>query len=200
MNFKEAYEEMLKGKKIKRPGFDGYWYIEQSNILKLELGEVVEVPFNTWTMIHMSSNDWEVVEENKVWKPKEGEKYFTIDYDGTILNLVVRENVTDYDEINLGNCFKTKKEAEHMAEKLKVINELKNFALENNEKEINWKNDTQKYAVLYDYLCQKIKIDYWNYMRHIPFNIYFTSREIAQKAIEAIGEDRIKKYYFDVEE
>ena len=35
---------------------------------------------------------------------------------------------------------------------------------------------------------------------YIPFNIYFTSEEIAEKAIETIGEDRIKKYYFGVNE
>ena len=33
-----------------------------------------------------------------------------------------------------------------------------------------------------------------------PFNIYFSSKEQAQKAIDAIGEERLKKYYFCVEE
>ena len=27
-----------------------------------------------------------------------------------------------------------------------------------------------------------------------------TSKEIAQKAVETIGEDRIRRYYFDIEE
>lgn len=30
--------------------------------------------------------------------------------------------------------------------------------------------------------------------------MYFDSEEIAKKAIETIGEDRIKKYYFGVNE
>ncbi len=29
MIFREAYYEMLKGKKIKRPCFDEYWYIDK---------------------------------------------------------------------------------------------------------------------------------------------------------------------------
>lgn len=39
-----------------------------------------------------------------------------------------------------------------------------------------------------------------NYYRAQTFNIYFTSLEIAQEAIKTIGEDRIKKYYFDIED
>ncbi len=38
------------------------------------------------------------------------------------------------------------------------------------------------------------------YFKVVPFNVYFTSSEVANKAIETIGEDRIKKYYFDVED
>ena len=33
-----------------------------------------------------------------------------------------------------------------------------------------------------------------------PSNIYFTSKKIAKEAIETIGEERIKKYYFGVNE
>lgn len=34
----------------------------------------------------------------------------------------------------------------------------------------------------------------------ISFNIYFSSPEQTQKAINVIGEERLKKYYFCVEE
>ena len=44
-----------------------------------------------------------------------------------------------------------------------------------------------------------ILVDYFSCTRTNPFNIYFTSFKVAKKAIEAVGEDRIKKYYFDVE-
>ena len=32
MNFKEAYKEMLKGKKVRRPGWKGYWWIEDDKV------------------------------------------------------------------------------------------------------------------------------------------------------------------------
>ena len=204
MNFKEAYKEILKGKKVRRPGFVNPWYIEQDRIvIKLKSGKVLEVPLNTVTIVDMNSNDWEVVEENKeskVWKPEKDGHYCYYNDMGHVYESCYDGDSTDKNRLEFGNCFKTKEEASHMIEKLKVINELKNFALENNEEEIDWKNYAQKYTMIYDYSCQEIRIDYWNYMQFIPFNIYFTSREIAQKAIKTIGEDRIKKYYFDVEE
>lgn len=66
MNFKEAYKEMLKGKKVRRPGFVNPWYIEQDKIvIKLKSGKVLEVPLNIVTIIDMDSNDWEVAEKVK---------------------------------------------------------------------------------------------------------------------------------------
>ena len=33
-----------------------------------------------------------------------------------------------------------------------------------------------------------------------PFNIYFASEKAIHDAIDSIGEERIKKYYFDIED
>ena len=88
-----------------------------------------------------------------------------------------------------------------MVEKFKVIRELQKFANENNEKEIDWKNKTQcKYYLVYDTKDEDLYVDYTTYSKREPFNIYFTSSKIAKRAIEEIGEDRIKKYYFNVED
>lgn len=91
-----------------------------------------------------------------------------------------------------------------MVEKLKVIHELEKFAFENNEKEIDWNNEEQRkyYLVAKHSIDGTIYVDsfYTISIKVIPFNIYFTSEEIAEKAIETIGEDRIKKYYFGVED
>lgn len=202
MTFKEAYKEMLKGQKVRRPGFVNPWYIEQDKIvIKLKSGKVLEVPLNTVTIIDMNSNDWEVVEENKeskVWKPeKNGHYYYN---DGRTYQSSYCEDSIDKCRLEFGNCFKTKEEAEHMAEKLRVIKELGDFALENNEEEIDWNNLSQKkYVIIYDPENQNVDVYcYWR-TQYIPFNIHFTSEKIAQKAIETIGVDRIKKYYFDIE-
>lgn len=86
-----------------------------------------------------------------------------------------------------------------MIENLKVINELKNFALENNKEKINWKDDMQtKWTIFYNHFNKNLEINYWRSTQPIPLNICFTSEEIARKAVKTIGVDRIKKYYFDI--
>lgn len=205
MNFKKAYEEMLKGKKVRRLGWKGYWFIEDDKIkIRLKDGNIKFNAFTQETITNTLADDWEVVKENKeskVWKPEKDGHYYYYDNDGRTYQSSYCEDSIDKCRLEFGNCFKTKEEAEHMIEKLKVINELKKFALENNEEEIDWKNSGEaKYLITYHYACKELEIAYYYYTQYIPFNIYFTSKEIAQKAIETIGEDRIKKYYFDIDE
>lgn len=199
MNFKEAYEKMREGKKVKRKGCSSYCFYDS------EAGRICTGDGLVITGIDFEAalaDDWEIVEEKKkYWTPKEKEKYFYIeDCMGVSDDRNVQAPI-DYCRFNIGNFFKTKIEAEHILEKLKVIHELQKFAYENNEKEIDW-NDAKQYKqfLIYDIEYKKVCIDYKTYVKSEPFNIYFTSFDIARKAIKTIGEDRIKKYYFDVED
>lgn len=202
MNFKDAYKEMLKGKKVRRHAWKGYWFIEDNKIkIHLKDGNTIFDNFTQETITNTLQEDWEVVEESKVWKPEKDGHYYYYNDTGYIYESCYNGDSTDKNRLEFGNCFKTKEEAEHMVEKLKVINELKKFALENNEAEIDWNNLSQKkYVIIYDPENQNVDVYcYWR-TQYIPFNIHFTSEKIAQKAIETIGVDRIKKYYFDIEE
>lgn len=199
MNFKEAYEKMREGKKVKRKGRSSCCFYDS------EAGRICTGDGLVITGIDFEAalaDDWEIVEEKKkYWTPKEKEKYFYIeDCMGVSDDRNVQAPI-DYCRFNIGNFFKTKIEAEHMIEKLKVIHELQKFAYENNEGEIDWKNFNQrKYKIFYDAEDEDLYVDYSIQCESEPFNIYFTSFKIAKKAIEEIGEDRIKKYYFNVEE
>lgn len=98
------------------------------------------------------------------------------------------------------NCFKTKEEAEFELEKRKVLYELRKFAAENNTEEIDWYDIEQsKHAICYNYENECIGVNVIWDIKDV-YNIYFTSEKICYKAIEKIGEDKIKKYLFDVEE
>ena len=206
MNFNEAYQKMLEGKKIKRPGWKGYWFIDnKDNKFKIKLagGEIKENKFTQETIKNTAANDWEIVEEpkSKVYKPKPQEMYYFLAGDGTP---TADHNLDDGSVekfISIGNCFETGKEAKHMVEKLKVIKELRDFALENNNEKIDWRDKCiGKYFITYDFYDEEISIASYTFRNFLPFEIYFTSKEIAQKAIKTIGEYRIKKYYFDIEE
>ena len=199
MNLKEAYQKMLEGKKVKRKG-RSMCCVYDSKENRICTGDGVAVTGIAFEAA--LADDWEIVEEKKkYWTPKEKEKYFYIeDCMGVSDDRNVQAPI-DYCRFNIGNFFKTKIEAEHILEKLKVIHELQKFAYENNEEEIDWKNFNQcKYKIFYDAEDEDLYVDYSIQCESEPFNIYFTSFKIAKKAIEAVGEDRIKKYYFNVED
>ena len=199
MNLKEAYQKMLEGKKVKRKG-RSMCCVYDSKAGRICTGDglvVTGIDFEA-----ALADDWEIVEEPiKDWKPKKGDTYYYIGNVGSIFNYDYREDISDEAHLNIGNYFKTKEDAKHMVEKFKVIRELQKFANENNEEKIDWKNFNQcKYKIFYDAEDKDLYVDYSIQCESEPFNIYFTSFKIAKRAIEEIGEDRIKKYYFNVED
>lgn len=191
MKLKDIYEEFLNGKKIRRKSWkEGSW-ININNITVLGKES-------------LTAEDWEIVEEKKEkktwWKPEMWQEYYQIDWDGRVFDMTYDDTSGDRGAIGIGNCFQTKKQAEFMAEKLRVIHELEKFAFENNEEEIDWNNSEQrKYYLYFDYTDMSIvSCDSYSKCQHIPLAVYFTSKGIADKSIKAIGEERLKKYYFGV--
>lgn len=138
-------------------------------------------------------------QKNKVWKPEENETYYYSYSYGNIDEDTWDSANEDRNRYVLGNCFKTKEEAEFALERQKVIMELKRFALEHNEEDIDRHDSNQiKYFLSYRHDKNIIFIDYYYFIQIC--DIYFTSEEIAKAAIKEIGEERIKKYYFEVKE
>lgn len=64
LTFRKAFDEMLKGKKISRPCFKGYWFMDhESKVVihdrhdnELKEGDITNTVTNTL------ANDWEVIE------------------------------------------------------------------------------------------------------------------------------------------
>lgn len=203
MNFNQAYQEMLNGKKIRRPSWGGYWFIEDGKVkIKLKTGEIIENDFTQETITNTLADDWEIIGgKKKWWKPKFDETYWSIKPWTGAIRTCYNEAKADETAKSIGFCFQTKEQAEFMFEKLKVIHELEKFAYENNEEEeIDFNKPQTRHFICYDIRDKKVDIDWSSTLFFMPFNIYFSSEEIARKAIETIGEDRIKKYYFGVEE
>lgn len=139
--------------------------------------------------------------KSKVFKPRYGEEYYSLDNSGNPFRAKCLNDGAD-GNYAIGNCFATIKEAEFAAGKQKVLTELKRYALEHNEGEIDWKNREQmKYSIVLlgrhsPNVCS-LTIFETNSFSDIG-QIYFSSREIAENAIEAVGAERIKKYLFGV--
>lgn len=137
--------------------------------------------------------------KRRAWKPENNETYFYISGCGVISSYKWINDTTDNGYYEIGNCFKTKEKTEFALEKVKVETELRRFAEENNEYEIDWKDKKQEKWVIF-YNCKEEIINPMYVYDFCICNICFTSEEIARQAIKSIGEERLKKYYFGIED
>lgn len=208
MKFTEILENLKKGERVTRekwekPGdscaIDFIMYDQKKDKCEFYRDGKYYDEF-VWVYEDIIAEDWKIYEEkenNKGWKPKEGDTIFYITesgrvISGTFLSLLPSDN----DKVLFKNAFQTREEAEHMLEKIKIINklrELSNISFNDNCKQ-------EKFVIFYNTENQQIRITQHKFIREIPFNIYFKNKEDCQKAIEIIGEDNLKKYYFDIKD
>lgn len=132
-----------------------------------------------------------------VYDLKYGDRYCYITADGELRFVSWQNDESDKNKLAIGNIFLTEEDAEFARERLMVITELKKYAKEFSDEERS--NTTiSKYVI---YLSSQDYVMYIasTYSVRYPF-LYFQSEEKAKEAINAVGEERIKKYYFGVRE
>ena len=130
-------------------------------------------------------------ENSNVWKPELGETYYQLNGAGEVFSDSWENMECEKRMYSIGNVFETKEDAEFTVERLKVIQELKQFARpfkpgESNYS-INWKFSD---GILFICVCRVVKGN----------ELHFESEEKAREAIKAVGEERIMKYYLRVGE
>lgn len=139
---------------------------------------------------------------NKPFRKKD-EAYWFINSNGVVSYAYENFTLEDSAHYSFGNYFNSKEEALFEVERLKVIRELKELA-----GGYKWKFSDDNYCINMEYYnrtakrytdSRKNKIVIMNCHLTLENNIYFPSVEAAQNAIDTIGEERLKKYYFCVE-
>lgn len=213
MKFTEILEELKKGEKVTREEWEKvktYRY----KYIKLEHGDCVAY-LKDGSVRHkgeeltncvgcvfgcadFTAEDWKIYKEkekNKSWEPKEGDTIFYITetgrvISGTFLSLLPSDNA----KVIFNNAFQTREEAEHMLEKIKIINQLQELS------NIKFSENKGKYFIYYNFRENRVLCTETNYVKIIPFEVCFKTREDCQKAIDTIGEENLKKYYFDIAE
>lgn len=136
--------------------------------------------------------------EPKIWKPEYGEWYWFIGSDGQINNDEWANDQMNRGIYSIGNCFRTKEEAEFAREKQKIKTELQRFANEHNDPEkLEWDGENEHYRIGYDIDADDFITT--SGLSVICDDIYFTSKEIAEDAANKVGAKRIIKYLFDVD-
>ena len=134
-----------------------------------------------------------------VWDLKEEDDYYYIDMCGNVdrTTFGIGACWADKKMIEIGNAFLTKEEAEFEVERIKCESVLLKYGTR--DLMSLGDNYTKKYYIQYDYDVNKIMI-FKHYSIGIQGVINFKTEELAQKAIDEVGEDRLKKYVFNVKE
>ena len=133
-----------------------------------------------------------------VWDLKIGDKCYFATVIGHVFPGTWNNLNAQIENRKLGNCFLTEEEAEYELERRRIENEMLRLGGRRNFKkgELNW------YIYSFCDFGNKNSIGY-NYDRDNNdgrWRIYFDSIKDCSNAVNLIGEDKIKKYLFGVEE
>ena len=122
--------------------------------------------------------------------PQEGDDYYFLACDDYIGEESWYGDELDCFLYDVGNCFHTEEEAEWYREHLKVCAELRRMA-DGKVKDGVW--------VELNYNIEG-GVSALRYCKFQACPYIFATRESAKKAIDTIGEERLKKYWFRVED
>ena len=128
-----------------------------------------------------------------IWDLKEGDTYYHISANFGVLPTVWYNDEPSNLRRNLGTVFLTEKEAE-----MEICREVCETIMMKYGRR-TFKHEKSNFLINYNSLNKMIFADSYSVT---PFqgSIYFDTKELAQKAIDEIGEERLKKYVFRVEE
>lgn len=127
---------------------------------------------------------WDLDTVNRV------EEYYYITEDGKI-ETTYFDSFYDEKIRSLGNAFLTKVEAEFELERRKIEAVMRKYSKP-------YKADEDNYCILYFHDLKRVDVSYYSVTDYGI--LYFKAEEIAEKVIDEIGEDRLKKYWFGITE
>lgn len=125
--------------------------------------------------------------------PQFGDGYWYVDSDTDIMYLAWYGGEYDQCRLSIGNVFKTKEQADLAVEKLKAEAELRKYSR-------TFKHGGDNYTFNFNHDEGKVVHVYASESYEELGSLYFESRDKAQQAIDEVGEERIKKYIFGVED
>lgn len=192
-------EDLEKGIKIRRKGWTkdiSISFNKNASIFDAYINGVITGDKTDLTLEDITSDDWELIEKStQVWQPQYDEKYYYITTSGNVAQDIFNPSFDKY-RLSFKNCFKTRKEAQCIVEKIKIINKLKELS----NVDFNEDFDEQKWYITYNHRTKSIECDTTYHVQRMPFYIYFKNQEDCGKAIDTIGVENLKKYYFDIKE
>ena len=136
------------------------------------------------------------VKKSTVWEPSYDEYYFY--YTSSEIYCTRYSTYVDQQLFILGNCFKTKEEAEFARDKQIFLTKFERYLRENEDEPVNWgKSKQSKYYLQYCHYDSTILVDVWT--RHQNQGAIHTTNLTALQVFVRENESDIKKYMFGVE-
>lgn len=132
-------------------------------------------------------------EQKTVWDLKDGNGYSYINTISNIYYDTWNGDAWDLRVREIGNVFLTKEEAEFELERRKCEAIMLKYGRR------TFKPRGDNYFIRFDNDDKQPFVDVWR-INQFQGSIYFDTEKLAQKAIDEIGEERLKKYIFRVEE
>ena len=131
-------------------------------------------------------------ETDNRWKPKMGEECWRVSVGGDVYKAEWDNDHFDNNIFNHTDIFPTEEQAIFDRERKRIRRELMRYSKPFIPGERNWS---------FNYNGLDGVIRYWKSIYgYDQFCLYFRSEEMVKKAVEEVGEDRIKKYLFRVED
>lgn len=127
-----------------------------------------------------------------IWdlETKDSEEYYCIEAKGSIDECYFDSTYDEYVR-EAGNAFLTREEAEFELERRKIEAVMRKYSKPYEAGENN-------YCILYFHDLKTVDVNCCSVTDYGM--LYFKAEEIAEKVIDEIGEDRLKKYWFRITE
>lgn len=170
-----------------------YFCKEVNEIFKVREGNLTTIT-RSFSMAELLKLDFEEVKETK--NPYErvnlGKRYYFKNEKGEVDYLTDLIGYFDADQFINANYFNNRNYAEYIAFKETLMRKLDKFAWENNAKVIDWEHNLTKYYIAFDINSKELKIS-WR-VSYKSNDVFFTSKEIAEKALEEFKDDLMELY------
>jgi hypothetical protein len=173
-----------------------YFCKDMNEVFEVEEGNLIAATRN-FSMAELLEMEFEEIKEakNPYTRVNDRERYYSIFGFRTHSDT---DNNFEFDNelFSAANYFNNKEYAEYIAFKETLMRRMDRFAWENNETVINWNDScSEKYYIKFSNKHNELII-VWS-CSYQSNNVYFTSREVAEKAIEEFKEDLMKLYTWE---
>ena len=180
---------------------EGKWYRYGKIIFEIKDGDLINIESNAYlrdaniSIAELLKMDFEEIKETKNPYTRVDNKklYYVIEQNGWVN--FIEESGHDYDNkmFNVANYFNNKEYAEYIAFKESLMRRLDRFAWDYNARVIDWDCDQPKHYIVFNNSSDN-KLEVSSCFALQSNCVYFTSKEIAEQAIEEFKDDLIKLY------